>query len=219
MCTSHGSRGVEDGPRSGVSWGMVGGGGHGRSVADVLRRLGDSLSRVVAISSPDWLEDDVEFFEDDDLLGFADGGLQWVVAIGDCSRRLGIVKSLLSQGKLVSPVVAITATVAPDVVLGAGTVVMEHAHIGSGTTIGIGVLVNTSAIVEHDVVIGEGTHIAPGSTVLGTAVVGSRTLIGSGGRVLSGVHVADDCLVGAGAVVISDLPERSRVMGIPARER
>jgi serine acetyltransferase len=115
------------------------------------------------------------------------------------------------------PVIAATGTVARDVELGPGTVVLEHAHVGPASRVGAGVIVNTSAVVEHDCTIGDGVHVAPGAVVLGGASVGARTLVGSGARILPGVVVGADVTIGAGGVVAAPVPDGRTVVGVPAR--
>ena len=56
----------------------------------------------------------------------------------------------MARGVSVPCVVASTATVSPRSRLGAGTVVLEHAHVGPGAQLGHAVIVNTGAVVEHD---------------------------------------------------------------------
>jgi len=114
-------------------------------------------------------------------------------------------------------VVATTATVALDVELGPGTVVLEHAHVGPGSRVGRGVIVNTGAIVEHDCVVGEGSHVAPGAALLGAARVGEGSFVGSGARILPGVWLGRDVTVGAGAVVTRNFADGRTVVGVPAR--
>lgn len=53
--------------------------------------------------------------------------------------------------------------------------------------------------------------------VIHSAQIGTGSLIGIGAIVLDGVQVGAGCIVGAGSVVTKDVPDRSLVMGIPAK--
>ncbi|MEO7449015.1 MAG: NeuD/PglB/VioB family sugar acetyltransferase [Humibacillus sp.] len=198
---------------------VFGAGGHARSVIDVLERAGE---RVVAVSGePGGWPWHVEVLPDEaaaiDLV--TAGDLLACVAIGAPAPRARLVATLLARGVSLPPVVAVTATVAPNSRLGAGTVVLEHAHVGPGSRLGLGVVVNTAAVVEHDCVVGDAAHVAPGAVLLGGASVGESTLVGAGARVLPGVHVGSFATVGAGAVVVSRVRDGDTVVGVPATAR
>jgi carbonic anhydrase/acetyltransferase-like protein (isoleucine patch superfamily) len=53
--------------------------------------------------------------------------------------------------------------------------------------------------------------------VVHSAQIGTGSLIGIGAIVLDGVRVGSGCIVGAGSVVTKDVPDRSLVVGVPAR--
>ncbi|MFN4243319.1 MAG: gamma carbonic anhydrase family protein [Tepidisphaerales bacterium] len=67
-------------------------------------------------------------------------------------------------------------------------------------------------------VIGDDVVIGHNATVHG-AEVGSGTLVGMGAVLLGGSRVGRECLIAAGAVVSPNtvIPDRSVVMGVPAR--
>ena len=53
--------------------------------------------------------------------------------------------------------------------------------------------------------------------VVHSAQIGRGSLVGIGAVVLDGVKVGAGCMVGAGSVVTKDVPERSLVVGVPAK--
>lgn len=101
---------------------------------------------------------------------------------------------------------------------------MEGVQILAGTTIqndvviGENSLVNTGAIIDHNVKIGSHVHVAPGVTLSGNVTVGDGSHIGVGAIVIQGVNIGSNVLVAAGSVVIEDVGDNSRVVGMPARE-
>lgn len=191
----------------------LGAGGHAASVADALRSVAD-LVGVVGEASREW---SVCFFASDDeaIRDAQAGGWKVLANVGDNAARLRLIDGL--PDGLAMTGIAATATVARDVAIGAGTVVLHHAHIGPSARIGRAVIVNTGAIVEHDVVVDDGAHIGPGAAVLGAGRIGARALVGSGARVLPGRTVGADAVVGAGAVVTEDVAPGATVVGQPAR--
>lgn len=224
--------GAQEADRAG--WVVFGAGGHARAVVDVLERLGETVVAVVGdAGGRDW---HVEVLPDDaaGLAHVAAAGFRAAVAVGAAVPRLRILTQLgesapstgrsarstegtaLPSAEVAPPLIAASATVARDAVLGAGTVVLEHAHVGPGSRLGAGTIVNTGAIVEHDCAVGEGAHIAPGAVLLGGASVGARTLVGSGARVLPSVTVGSDVTAGAGAVLTRAVADGLVVVGAPA---
>ena len=47
--------------------------------------------------------------------------------------------------------------------------------------------------------------------------LGNNVLVGCGAKVLGPLTIADNCKIAAGAVVLTDIPENSTAVGIPAR--
>jgi UDP-perosamine 4-acetyltransferase len=202
-----------------TGWVVFGAGGHARSVVDVLERAGEVVVAVTgAVDDVPW---HVEVLADDRAaFGRIEAQhLSGVVAIGANPARAALVHELVARGLPAPPVVAPTATVSPRCQLGAGTVVLEHAHVGPAARLEEAVIVNTGAVVEHDCRIGTGAHIAPGAALLGGAAVGAGTLVGSGARVLPRVTVGAGATIGAGAVVTGRVGDGETVVGVPAVTR
>ncbi|NJR65052.1 MAG: gamma carbonic anhydrase family protein [Leptolyngbyaceae cyanobacterium CRU_2_3] len=91
---------------------------------------------------------------------------------------------------------------------------VEWIRIGESTNIQDGAILHVDlglpTVLEAYITVG---HRA----VIHSAHIGQGTLIGIGAIVLDGVSVGAGCIVGAGSVVTKDVPERSLVMGIPAK--
>jgi len=197
------------------NWMLLGGGGHGRSVADVIQRGG---GRVVAIQDPrpepGWSVPIVASMADA-LARFGNCQGRVIVTVGENLLRARIYDEAVAAGAGLGTLVALTATAsAPPA---SSAVLLEHSHVGPRAVIAEGVIVNTAAVVEHDCQIDAFAHIAPGARVLGGAQVGYGTLIGSGAVVLPGAVVGANVVVGASAVVTSNVPDGCVVVGVPGR--
>ena len=120
--------------------------------------------------------------------------------------------------------VADNATVVGEVALAKGSSVwygavvrgdVERIAIGKYTNIQDGAVLHGDpgqpTILEDYVTVG---HRA----VIHSAHVEAGCLIGIGAIILDGVRVGAGSIVGAGSVVTKDVPERSLVVGIPARK-
>jgi len=79
-------------------------------------------------------------------------------------------------------------------------------------------------IISGDAVFGDDCVLRNGVTVglrhihdPRSPVIGNRVEIGAGAVLLGPIHIGDDVTIGANAVVITDIPNNSIAVGIPAR--
>ncbi|HWF72396.1 MAG TPA: acyltransferase [Solirubrobacteraceae bacterium] len=122
------------------------------------------------------------------------------------------------------------AHVMPGASIGSDCNLCDHTYVEGGVVIGDRVTIKSGVYlwdglrVEDDVFIGPQATFtndrfprskAPFESSVTTIRRGAT--IGAGAVVLPGVTVGEGAMVGAGAVVIADVPERTVVVGNPAR--
>jgi len=209
---------------------IIGAGGHGREVLDVVEAVNHLSSRfdVIGIVA-DHADDALLARRGSRCLGTLDqlvGGdlaevptdAVVVLAVGDPASRLGLAERCAAAGFGVAPaLVHPGATVGADVRLGDGAVLAAGAHVTTNVTIGRHVQVNVAAVVSHDSVIGDHATLSPGVLVNGSVTVGEGAFLGTGVIVTPGRVVGPWAVVGAGAVVVHDLPAGVTATGVPAR--
>lgn len=200
---------------------VFGASGHAKVVIDILERL-PAVKVAFAV-------DDAAGTKRKTLCGYAIlGGREallaqrnqataGIVTIGDNKTRGEIAAWLVAQGFRLASAVHPAATLARDVSIGDGTVVMAGCVINSDAAIGANVIVNTGATVDHDCIIGDGVHIAPGCHLCGNVEVGAGSFLGAGTIVIPGVRIGAHALIGAGSTVTADVAAGARVAGSPAR--
>lgn len=139
------------------------------------------------------------------------------VAIGNNLIRQRKLVELLSLGFKTTSLIAPSAVVSSDAIIGEGVLIGESACVNVGARLSDGVIVNTGAIVEHDCTIDSFVHICPGVNLAGSVTVGKLSWIGIGSSIIQNIKICDEVMVGAGTVIIHDIPEKVTVVGVPAK--
>lgn len=202
---------------------IVGAGGHGRVVLDILTCAH---------------EHEVLGFVDSDLAltGRRIDGLPVLGALNELPRlreALGVQGAIVAVGDngvrraqagrvarfnmpLVNAVhpsanLALNVTLGSNVVIAAGALVCAHCHVGDSA------ILNTGCIVDHESMIGPAAHVCPGARLAGRVHVEAGAFIGIGATVIQGLKIGYGAIVGAGAVVIHDVGSMTTVVGVPAK--
>ncbi len=197
---------------------VYGGGGHGKSVIDLIHAQGtfhihgvvdDGLDIGASVMG-------IPVVGNSQILGelYKQGIRQAVNAvggIGDISSRIRVFQLLAKSGFVCPPVVHPSAVIESSVKPSAGVQVFPHAYVGSEVNLGFGVIVNTGAVVSHDCDLDDYANISPGAILAGAVRIGKGTLIGMGVTVNLGVVIGENVRVGNGATVKSQVTDNSIV--------
>jgi sugar O-acyltransferase (sialic acid O-acetyltransferase NeuD family) len=155
----------------------------------------------------------VYWIEDLAALG---GSCRAVCAVGS-PKRDGFIRQAQAQGSRFTTVVHPSAQIFPTAHLGEGCIVSAGVIVGSHTTVGRHVLLNRGALIGHHVHLDDYVTVSPGANIAGKTTIGLRTHVAMGAIVIDGISIGRDCLIAAGAVVTHDVPDGTRVAGVPAR--
>lgn len=125
-------------------------------------------------------------------------------------RRL----AMFGEGSIIYPYVVVHS---PECVkVGANVSIAEFVHMwgGGGITIGDDVMIASHAVITsqtHDTAV-----VTRRANLSAPVEIASNVWIGAGAVILPGVKIGRDAVVAAGAIVISDVPARTIVAGVPA---
>jgi len=202
---------------------IVGAGGHGQVVADVLLRAWETGSN----REPIGFIDDNPVLHGQNLVGLpVFGGTAQlsdiehdavVVAIGNNRTRAEAFSRLNESEQEFVNAVHPSVVIASDVELGRGIVICAGVVINTGAVIGDNVTLNTGSSIDHHNKIGPHTHVAPGVHLGGNVHIGVGAFLGIGCAVVPNCFIGDWAVIGAGASVIRDVPSFATAVGVPAR--
>lgn len=201
---------------------ILGAGGHGKVVLDILRAA--DQHRIVG-----FLDADASLA--DTTVGGVKvlGGMNLlpklrhqkirgaIVAIGDNRARTSYAAMVLDAKLELISAIHPRAIVSPTALVGRNVVIAAGATICTEVVLGESVIANTGCVIEHESTVGPSSHICPGAILAGRVRIGQGAMIGLGARVLPCLSVGDFAVVGGGATVTRDVPEASTVIGTPAR--
>jgi sugar O-acyltransferase (sialic acid O-acetyltransferase NeuD family) len=201
---------------------IVGAGGHGKVVLDVV--LAERRYRPVGFVDADPALTDA-YVGGLPVLGSVNGLPRLrqqrvrhaIVAIGDNRTRLRYAALLREQGFELASAVHPSASVAPSATVGDNVVVCPQAAVVCDARLGTAAIVNTGAVVDRECVIGDGAHVCPGAILAGQVRVGRGAFVGIGAQVIQCRSIGRFAVVGAGAAVIDDVADFTTVVGVPAR--
>lgn len=205
---------LPQGPFDKTAMVIYGGGGHGKSLIDLVRALGgfELLGVIDDGIKVGYEVMGLPVLGGGEALGIlAERGLHLaanaVGGVGDIGSRVRVFKRIIGEGFTCPSLVHPTATIEPSAELADGVQVFPNAYVGSDTSIGFGAIVNTGAVVSHDCHLGSYANIAPGALLAGGVTIGEKALIGMGATINLSVLVGEGARIGNSAVVKQDVPQ------------
>ena len=159
---------------------IIGGGGHGRSVAEAVllsrQRQGQCFELTAFLddaAQPQQHVWDWPVWGTTAMLPECRGRVDAViVAVGNNSLREALHRRVHAAGLMLATVIHPAAVVSSRASIGAGSVIMAGAIVGTEARLGEGVIVNCGAVVDHDCVVEAFAHLGGNASMAGGAVLG-----------------------------------------------
>lgn len=197
---------------------ILGAGGHAKVVAEIITKAGNI---VVGFLDDNLNIQNSEIYKDKKVLGLINDCVKFkdcffIIAIGNNEIRKNISKKYnLKWYTAIHP----CSTIADDVEIGEGTVIMPGVVINSGTKIGNHCIINTSSSLDHDDFIEHYVHVSPGAHLAGAVIVGEKTWIGAGATIINNININKNNIIGAGATVVQNIDDTDNTyVGVPAKK-
>lgn len=201
---------------------ILGAGGHGRVVLDILTQA-RSHTPIGFLDNNPALHgrriDGLPVIGDTSRLPdmFRQGVRGAVIAVGDNGIRRGMGNLLERQDIEIVNAIHPSAQLARSVSLGKGVVIAAGVVVCAHCQIGDYAILNSGCIIDHESMVGTAAHVCPGVRLAGHVTIESGVFVGIGATVIQNIHIGYEAVVGAGAVVIRNVDPMTTVVGVPAQ--
>ena len=185
---------------------LIGGGGHCRSVIDVVEQSGEFQIAGI-IDKQELIGQEVLGYQvigcDDDLESLYEKYQYAIITVGHVrsnSIRIKLFDQLKKIGYALPTIISPRAYLSRHAQVEEATIVMHGAIINANAKIGKNSIINSNALVEHDAIIEDHCHISTGAIVNGAVYVKANTFFGS--QATSKEAITVEGFIKAGSVVI-----------------
>lgn len=201
----------------------MGGGGHAKSVIDVITSKNDYLIKGII---------DVQKKVGQDICGYPIVGVESDIMSLDFSKaafhisighiltneaRVRIYLKLKDKNAHLPPIISKKAHVSEFAQVGPGSFIGHNAVVNAGAVIGANTIINTGAIIEHDSIIGDHSHISTMATINADCQVGNHCFLSSHVVMNRGLSLKYNVLVYSGSVITKSFDQPNlKLKGIPA---
>lgn len=164
---------------------LIGGGGHCKSVIDVIEQEG-KFKIAGIVDKKELIGEKVLGYEiigcDDDLEDLFNKYKNVFITIGHIKSndlRVKLFNKLKNIGYKLPTIISPYAYVSKHSTIDEGTVIMHQSLVNADVKIGRNCIINSKALIEHDSIIEDHCHISTAAVINGGVVVKENTFFGS----------------------------------------
>lgn len=202
---------------------ILGAGGHGRELLDIVEAINAKDSRYKFLG---FLDDtggnlDILASRSATVIGpikdLEHIDAVYAIGMGAPEARRQFDQVATSWGHQAAILIHPEATLGSDLTISPGCVIAAGARVTTHTTLGRHTHLNINCTVSHDCSLGDYVTLSPGSHVSGWTVLEHGVTLGTGAVTKDRITIGEGSVVGAGAVVVDDIPAFVIAKGVPAR--
>jgi len=186
---------------------LIGGGGHCRSVIDVIEQEGQ-FQIVGIVDMAELLGRDILGYpvigDDSDLENLAKKYAYALITIGQIKspeQRIKLFELAKKAGFKMPSILSPRAYVSKHAFIADGTIIMHDVVINAKASIGNNCIINSKALIEHDSLILDHCHISTSVTINGGVIVEDGCFIGSGATTKESIIIKNNSVIQAGSFV------------------
>jgi len=185
---------------------LIGGGGHCKSVIDVIEQEGKYQIKGI-IDSDSTLKNVLGYpvvGRDEMLASLINENTYFLITVGQIKSyevRLKIANLLYENSAKMATVISPLAYVSKHAKINKGTVVMHKSMVNADAEVGKHCIINTLANVEHDVKVEDFCHVSTAAIVNGGVHVKRGSFIGSNATILNHIVIEENSVVSAGKFI------------------
>jgi len=202
---------------------IIGSSSHARVVIDIVEQEGrykiaGLLDRYRKVGEQTLGYDVLGKEEDLPLLMKSHALKSIIVAIGDNFARSQVVTQTMNlcPGLLFVSAIHPKTSIARDVSIGHGTVIMAGVTVNPCSKIGRFCILNTNSSLDHDSIMDAFSSLAPGVTTGGLCKVGAYAAVSIGAILIDRACVGEHTVIGAGSTVLGNIESCKLAYGTPA---
>jgi sugar O-acyltransferase (sialic acid O-acetyltransferase NeuD family) len=186
---------------------LIGGGGHCKSVIDVIEQEGQFKIAGI-VDKPEFLGSDILGYSvigNDSDLGILVKKYKYaLVTVGQIKSpilRMKLFELAKKSGFILPNIISPRAYISKYTTVGKGTIIMHDVLINADAQIGENCIINSKVLIEHDCSISNHCHISTSATINGGVIVKSGSFIGSGVTTKESIIIGKNSFIKAGSLV------------------
>lgn len=141
-----------------------------------------------------------------------------LISVGKASERIQKLKELKIDDEKWINIYHPSVVIGSQCIIGKGVILMPNVILSPNVQLGDFVQVYGNSIVGHDTIINDFSFISNSSSIGSFIRIGKAVHIGSNSTIREHINIGDYSLIGMGSVVLNDIEEFSKNVGVPAKK-